>query len=127
MQFDNLYKFILKQSKLVYYVNDAFRTACSYFKCLKNIDDNTYQLIQNNSTGFQIIIVNDYGTIILKLFYSGKRIKSSTYQISDLDNTLISRISQCIRQFLDSINRQDLIKLNISNLEIQKLLILIQK
>lgn len=127
MQFDKIFKQLLIQSKLVQYVDDAFKQACSFFKCLQNIDDNTYQLISNNSTGFQITITNDCGIINLKLFYNGEIIKQATYQILDLDNTLVSKISQYIRHFLDSIYRQDLINLNIEKLEIEKFLILIQK
>lgn len=126
MNFINAYLSILKQSKIAQFVQSEFDKACSYFNFLQNIDIDTYQWIYGNTTGFNLIIQNNYQNITIKLTYNKSIIISNIYEITALDNTLNNQIATFIRQFLTNILNINYSEYNISKLDFQKLAVLIK-
>ena len=122
-KFNKLSFYILTESKLTQQTMIEFQKACHYFNFLtkSNTNNNTYEWIYGNTTGFKLIFQNNYQNISAILLYNNKLIKKDIYIINDLTKNLNIQIANFIRHFL-KITKQQLQQNNISNIDIEKLL-----
>lgn len=119
-KFMQTYINILKQSKIANYIMQQFDIACSYFNFLTQTNIDSYQWINGNTTGFKLVVTNNYEYIQIQLFYNNNIIQKQKLDIIQCSENLHNQIANFIRLFLNNIynkiNQQNIIKLDIDKL-----------